>query len=311
MRSVVVVPCYQRPEFLAATLTRLRRARGFKEHAFLFSLDRDYDPEIPGVIATLFPIEHVYYRVARRQHNYRGAAYSILESLRDALTMKPDLVYLVEDDVWVADDFFEFHEAAHDLDADAFTVSAGRNSNLGRSFSKTREIDHTLANRLADSVKLDAIYRHTSYQSIGTSHKAEFLPEVLEHANRAYYEHPVDYCTRILDDPDLPMEACSPTELIHRIARRRVWWSVYPFVPRAFEVRPKTDQLFETYVARQRGTWQSRAEALLNLSTSELVAYDDETKPCELTRGRSIDLCLTEIPRSSEPAPLASMSRRL
>lgn len=294
MPSVVVVPCWRRPELLAATLTRLRLARGVKEHAFLFALDREHDETNLEVIRALFPKDKIYYRLARRQHSYQGAGYNILESLRDALTMKPELVYLVEDDTLVAEDFFEYHEAAHAIDEDAFAVSAGRNERFDK------DGDHRFVNKLADGDRVDAIYRHTSYQPIGTSIKVEFLPEILEHANRAYYEHPVDYCVRVLDDPNLEYGACSPSDLIHRIARRRVWWSVYPFVPRAYHAgwARVSDEL-----GLEGTSWQVRAERTLAMTDDEInkLGELDETqvRSCQLARDPTIALRLTELPRGA------------
>ncbi len=300
MRSVIVVPCWRRPEFLAATLIRLKRARGAHDHAYLFSVDREHDPMVLEVIRALMPLDRFYWRIAKRRHVYEGLTYNLLETYRDALTMKPELVYVVEDDVLVGEDFFEFHEAAHELDDDAFCVSACRNQNLERSFVRNdggNYRDLTKANKLADSGRLSAIYRHTSYQSIGTSHKAEFLPGVLEHACRAYYENPNDYCARVLDDPDLPYDASSQCDLIHRVTRRRVWWTIYPFVPRAFHVgwvgcgRPNG--------ARLGGSWQDSAAKILDMSEKKMNELADpdhrDIKVCELNRARASSLDFADV----------------
>lgn len=292
MPSVVVVPCWRRPELLAATLTRLRLARGAQDHAFLFSLDRGFDEANLEVIRALMPSSSFYVRTAKRQHPYRGAAFSILESLRDALVMKPDFVYVIEDDVLVAEDFFEFHEAAHDLDDDAFAVSAGRNERLNV------DGDHTIVDHLAESKKLDAAYRHTSYQSIGTSIKVEFLPEILEHATQAFYKHPIDYCVRVLGDPALEHDACSPTDLIHRIARKRVWWSIYPFVPRAYHTgwASTSDEL-----ELEGHNWQARGERVLKMTDRELNEHGEiDISRCRLDRDAPVErLRLSQLPRAA------------
>jgi len=279
-------------------------ARGAEDMLYLFSLDRDHDPRVVEVINELMPSDRFQRRIAKRKHEYRGTAYNFMETYRDAYLCKSEIVYTIEDDILVSEDYFEFHEAAHELDDEAVCVSACRNQNLGRKIEPTEsffsDIDYARTKKLHDTGDLSAVYRHISYQSIGVSMKTDLMCAFLEHACRAYYDNQIDYCTRVLNDPDLPAGAASQDGLIHRVMRKNLWWTIYPFVPRAYHAG---------FVGfnRRNGRhlampWREGMERILEMSEREMNAAADpefaDIEQCELARSAPAELRVVELPSS-------------
>lgn len=278
MTDSVLIPCWRRPEFLLATLTRIKLARGAEDLHYLFTVDRGSDPRVHEVI------EHFPYhkRKVIQHHPYRGPAYNILEGYRELYrsTNDGDRIYLIEDDVFIAEDFFEFHDEAWDLDDEAKIVSACRNQNLPK---LSNFIDAT-----------SAVYRHVSYQSLGVSFDRRIFPEILEHASRAYYLDPIEYCATRLSDKGLPESAASQDGLIHRIVRKNLWWTIYPITPRAFHAGFYG---LNRHGIPLSGSVEEAASRLLIMSDQEMNQLADpdfrDIEQCGLIRPKSVELRLT------------------
>lgn len=278
MTDSVLIPCWRRPEFLSATLTRIKLARGSEDLNYLFAVDRGSDPRVHEVIET-FPYRK---RKVISHHKYRGPAYNILEGYRELyrVTEDGDRIYLIEDDVFVAEDFFEFHNDAWDLDDEAKIISACKNQNLSK-------VKH-----YADA--MSAVYRHVSYQSLGVSFDRRIFPEILEHAGRAYYGDPIEYCATRLPDKGLPESAASQDGLIHRVVRKNLWWTIYPVTPRAFHAGFYG---LNRHGIPLSGSVEDAASRLLIMSDHEMNALADpdfrDIERCDLIRAKSVELRLT------------------
>lgn len=278
MTDAVLIPCWRRPEFLQATLTRIKLARGSEDLHYLFAVDRGSDPRVHEVIEA-FPYRK---RKVISHHPYRGPAYNILEGYRELYrsTVDGDRIYLIEDDVFIAEDFFEYHDEAWDLDDEAKIVSACKNQNLAK------------PKNYVDSAS--AVYRHVSYQSLGVSFDRRIFPEILEHASRAYYLDPIEYCATRLPDKKLPESAASQDGLIHRIVRKNLWWTIYPIIPRAFHAG---------FYGWNRngiplsGSVEDAANRLLIMTDHEMNQLADpdfrDIERCDLIRATSVELRLT------------------
>ncbi len=176
---IVVVPCWRRPEFLAAAMRCIETARGAEQHSYIFSIDHAYDRRVFDVLeGFVFPRRMTL--ISRSEHGFVGPAYNILSAYKAALELarSDELIALIEDDVLVATDIFEFFEDALELDPDAFCVNACRNQN-----------DRPVVMARLD--ELDSIvYRHQSYQSMAVAHRRSSVEEFLRR-------------TRSLQDPEI------------------------------------------------------------------------------------------------------------
>lgn len=266
--STVIIPCWRKPAFLEATLRLIEKARGAHRLRYLFAIDRGADPKVNEVIAG-FRFLAVSSTI-RRSHSYPGNSYNILEALKSVSGPgdPDDLVYVIEDDVFIADDFFEFHVDAHRLD-EPFFVSACKGS---------RKILASDAERL--------VYRSSEYRSLGVSFKAHRLGYVVEHATRKYYADMIGYCAKELPDTGLPIHHVEQSRLIHRVVRKVESWGLFPVKPRAFHAG---------FIGYNRGAYALEAEslsadALLGLTSDQMNLLADpqyrDIERCELIRSR-------------------------
>lgn len=218
MREIVIVPAWRRPAFLAATLRRLEIAdEGSQE--FWVAIDRRPDVRVTDVASAFrHRVGANRVRVIHREHRYRGNSYNVLRSYAEAVRSGADLIHLVEEDVFVAGDYFAFHRAAHALDPNAFAVSAARNQN----YAGDPEPDPT------------ALYRDRQYQSVAVSFRPERLLSVLKHVGSMYYSNPVAYCQRTFHGTKIPHGNAEQDGLINRVVERAGAHVTYGAHPRAY-----------------------------------------------------------------------------
>jgi hypothetical protein len=274
--GVVIVPCWRRPAHLAAALACIQRARRANSNYYLFAIDREPDERVFDVIDT--------FELPRRilgpiPHEYSGPAFNILHAYEAALAIaekqNEDFIGLIEDDILVAEDVFEFWDDALDADPIAMCVSACKNQ-MATVEAPTAEIPRD-----------QLIYRHESYQSLGVALRKELVAEVCEHIKRNYFRDPISYCMEHLPDPGLENWEASQDGLFHRIIRRRHYWTLYPIVPRAFHagwygVNRAGKELV--------GSWRENAERILAMTGDQMNELADpkfrDIERCELIRPR-------------------------
>lgn len=252
--EIVIVTAWKRPDFLSAALQRLLVADDGRQR-YRICLDRAFSREV-GTVAEQFA-RHLGARalIRRRSHRYRGNSYNVLMSYKEAVAAAPDLVYLVEEDIFVAADYFEFHRRAHELAPDAFAVSACRNQQFPLEWDPPDQED--------------TVYAHASYQSLGVSFRVEPLAKVVRHAQHGYFAGPVAYCARHWPNSAINPNNAEQDGLIHRMIEASGRHTVYPFSPRAYHAG------FIGYHhkgAVLEGSVEQRAATLLRMSTAELNA---------------------------------------
>jgi len=258
--EIVIVPAWRRPAFLLATLRRLEIAAEAELDVQLWiTLDRRHDAATAKV-AHDFQARHGRARVQvlRRTHPYRGNSYNVLQAYREALTVRPDLIHLVEEDVLVGADYFAFHRAAHKLAPDVLAVSAARNQN----FPHDPEPDPS------------ALYLGSQYQSVAVSFRPWQLSPVLEHATSAYFSNPIAYCQRRFPRSRIPRGNAEQDGLINRVVEQQARVSegrsghvAYAALPRAYHAG------FVGYHRRGEtltGTVEQQADRILTMTTAEM-----------------------------------------
>jgi hypothetical protein len=111
----VLVAAWRRPEFLLVSLQHALRARWADDHEFIFILDHGHGAHVRAVVDA-FPVTHKRVLMAIA-HDYHGNSFNVLEGYRYASIVArklgSKLVYLLEEDIWIAKDYFAFHRAAH------------------------------------------------------------------------------------------------------------------------------------------------------------------------------------------------------
>lgn len=252
--DLVIVPAYKRADFLLATLQRLRIADDGDVY-FWICLDRgcgadvrivaeEFASQLPGRVS-----------VKERDHVHRGNSYNVMTSYQEALDTDADLIHLVEEDIFVGADYFDFHRRAHELCPDVFAVSACRNQNHPFPIGREPEAHE------------GTVYTHRSYQSLAVSFRPEKLHLVLPHVNRAYFSDMVGYCTRTWPNSALNAWWSEQDGLIHRVIEQHQLTTAYGAVARAYHAG------FAGYNRDGRkfdGPIDQRAEKLLSMSSEEL-----------------------------------------
>lgn len=268
MPSTAIIPCWRKPNFLRATLRLIERAQGANRLRYLFSIDRDADPEVNEVIASFRFLSNS--STVRRNHKYPGNSFNILEALKSVAgpSHPNDLIYIIEDDIFVSTDFFDFHEDAHKLD-EPFFVSACRGPR-----------------KLVYNIDAPAVYRNAEYRSHGVSFRAFRLADIVEHATRDYYKDMIGYCSKQLNDQGVKLSNVEQDGIIHRVVRRLGSWGIYPVKPRAFHAGVAG----YNHGVHDLAVDSMTADQLLGATSDQLNALCDpeyrDIERCELIRAR-------------------------
>jgi hypothetical protein len=271
MQNIVLIPCWRRDDFLAVTLDFIKEANGADKNHYVFLIDRNFHSSVVDV-AKNFPLD----RSLRfsPQHRYHGNSYNVLEGYRYALQIAAEkqsqLVYLIEEDIWVGKDFFDFHERVQSQH-DCFCLSAVRN-------------------QMHDTVypaEPESVYHHFGYQSLGVSFKPRHLSTIVKHAGLDFYRHMLSYVRRHFPKSRYGNAWCEQDGLINRIAETSPVQPLYPYVPRAYHAG------FVGYNRQGKpleGSLPDRINTLKTMTAEEMndraLQYKDITKiPLEVDYG--------------------------
>ena len=117
MSDILIVPTFDRAEMLYHCLQNLSRAEGSDLLEWRICVDdhpdRHYDPSVHEVLEMTFegrPVATVTFRGA---HSGWGNSRNLLTAYQDAYESDAEYVFMVEDDVMVARDFFLWSYRAH------------------------------------------------------------------------------------------------------------------------------------------------------------------------------------------------------
>jgi hypothetical protein len=199
VHDLVLVPSYFRPEYLYLTLEFLGKAEGGADKHVWVSQDahfHDYTergamfPQIETVCRNAGQYFQKLRYIQRQPHAYVGNPSNFLELYKEAHEQRDvRYVYLVEDDVLVAPDFFRWHEAVHER-SDYF-CSVGWHCTRNKSVLPTKN-----PNTLIESAR--------DFTSIGVCWKREKLHRVAGHARRDYYSNLKGYMQAAFPHSPMP-----------------------------------------------------------------------------------------------------------
>jgi hypothetical protein len=245
--DTLLIPTWRRAEFLHECLTNLVATGDLDSVHVILKPDEGFSPEVFKVWADFqdrIPHGEVLTTSQHRFHKSSKQSRSVLEGYRYAAEKSTGMVFLVEEDIMVAKDFFRFHRALHQKDANIFCSLSPRNHN--------RDI--------APVEDPGAYYLSTGdYCSWGVAWRREVLLNVvLPHACEEYYRAPWTYCGKTFPNDPLGNNFSEQDGLIRRIQRSTPMHTAYPHVPRAYHAG------FHGYNRRQthheRGTLEQRIQ---------------------------------------------------
>ena len=120
MRDIVTVPCFERPEYTALCLSYLSQARGIDDKEVWLHVDNHGglaldNPQFNAMVRVaqtgykMFPDRFHFF--TQEEHKTYGNSKNIVTSLQMAYDVGAERIFLVEDDIMVAPDIFDWHEA--------------------------------------------------------------------------------------------------------------------------------------------------------------------------------------------------------
>lgn len=220
--NTVVIPCFNRPEFLFWCLERIKLADGAERNQYLFCLDYGHAKENHEIISA-FPFKKQVVVRPRTQNQITKQSRNVLEGLKEAASMSGNtdaIVYLIEDDVMIATDFFLWHERIHTAE-NVFAAIGSKNVNRVVNFGSNRLEDYYLSN--------------TDYCGIGASFRVLILEAfVFPHVVNAYYDNCISYVITMFPNSIIGHSFAEQDGLIRRIQIESGLPTCYPCVPRSF-----------------------------------------------------------------------------
>jgi len=216
--DIVVIPVFNRPEFLKICLECIERADNYKNYLYIFQLDWGYDKRNIDVIKE-FLGEKVISRIDFVRYKLGKQSYNVLYGLMLAARYTDDLVFLIEDDVFVGKDFFTFNEDIHKIEKNIFCSISSKNHNSERY-------------KVIDDKDAYYISYDDSYQSIGVCFKRDVIKEyIFPHFREEYFKDISAYCDRHFGRIDWGTEQDG---LIRRILKDSKLPVAFPHVPRCY-----------------------------------------------------------------------------
>lgn len=222
-RDRVIIPAYFRPEFLYLTLEKINEARDSDKDIYIYH-DKKFDDDI-RFAKELEEVQVVieYWRrafgnllhpVMRQENRYYGNSANVFQAYLKAHLDGVERVYLIEDDVLITPDFFEWHKSVQDVDC--FCTIAGM-------------CDRNIFN-------LDKDFLSTEYASLGVCWKRENLTIVLEHANENFYRNPTPYILTHFKDSKMGLKMMEQDGVIQRIAEQRFQKFLFAVPQKAYHI---------------------------------------------------------------------------
>lgn len=227
MQDIVLIPTFARPEYLALCLEHLANADGGPDKVVWISHDRHsqdtprIEKEIENTIQVVGDYQKAFAELrftVRPPHAHIGNPTNFLELYKEAYLRQPEFryVYLVEDDVLVAQDFFRWHEAVQ-VRGDYFCT-------VGWHCVRNPDVKPgTDPNEYIESLR--------DFSSIGICWRHEKLAAFVRHATPEYYRSMANYLRGAFPGSPIPAgqwteQAGIVTRLLHETRNRTVAWPV-------------------------------------------------------------------------------------
>jgi hypothetical protein len=224
MHDIVIVPTFDRPEFLWLCLESLLAAEGIEDKIVMVCEDihsdkpKGFTVEME-MLATIRYFEKEFgfqfHYTAPVPHTTYGNSYNLLSALEEATFCENRLVYIIEDDVLITKDFFTWNEQVYEKFRPWVSCAGRLNRSLNFESNGRYAMDETIKD-------VNACTRvKGAYMSWATCFPRTSL-DLLLHSER------------IQDQTFGP--GVEQDILIQNMMRRYGLSSLWPFVPRAYHM---------------------------------------------------------------------------
>lgn len=219
--NVVVIPNYSRPEMLTLMLEQIEKAVYFRDLYYLFSIDYGGDVNNITRIANDFIKRNntnaEVILVPKTEYTTTKLSYAIVYAYRKAVELKPEYIFLLEDDIIIANNFFHWHYLVQGFD-DVFCSIGTRNHALMQPLTK---------------LYAKAFVYHT-YQSHGVCWKTTVLQPLLELFTDNYFAHPHTYIARLFPNSKISNQFVEQAGMFNRMVEYNKYNVIYPYYPVAY-----------------------------------------------------------------------------
>jgi hypothetical protein len=221
-RDVVLLPCWRRPEFLWHCLDNLTQADGSAELHVVIRPDTGHCADILEVVRSFsdrLPSFEVCFPPAAPFRRTKQSANVLLGYLHAAHIARR-FVFLIEEDIMIARDFFRWHRQAHAAAGELFCSIATQNPNR----------------KLTLASEIDAYYLSSGdYCSNGVCFDKQMLLRLLApQICMRYFRKPKAYIRRHFPASTIGLGFVEQDGLIRRIQEHCAYPIAWPCVSRAF-----------------------------------------------------------------------------
>ena len=258
----------------------IQRADNWQNYHYLFAIDRGADKEIKPLVE-LFPSEKT---VVQAVHKWHGNSTNLMRAYAHAGRMQGELTFLIEEDIFIGRDFFNFHEAVQN-EFDYFFVTACRN-----------QMDLSQAGN-----NPAGLFQFGRYQSLGVSFKTRNLGPIIAHDSTHYYANRTMYLRRSFPGSSYGDTNTEQDGLICRIMERDNLLGIFPEIPRAFHAGFYGYNRPGLRIVEKNLSLQDKIKLLLEMPESEMnnraIRMKDIAR-CELTAVHKVDNFYIDDPRN-------------
>lgn len=255
--ETVIVPLHRRGHFALACLTRLyTAARDDDTLTFHLAIDANPTREVVHVARQFVQkVDDHRAVIVQRDRTFRGNSFNVLTAYAEVVDSGAEVIHLVEEDILVGKDYFDYHRQVRAADPTVFAVCACRNQFWPLGTNPPAEED--------------AYYLQTCYQSIGISFTPDMLRHVTGHNIRNFCINPSGYLHRFFPDSKLGTQYAEQDGLIYRIVEALDTHVAFPCVPRAYHAGFTGYNRAGTTLP---GTLEDQARRILAMNGDELNA---------------------------------------
>jgi hypothetical protein len=218
--NICLIPAFQRPEYLQECLTNICKADNYQNISFVFCLDYGFSSQNLYIIKQS-GIEH-YFIIKTDKTNFKLSkqSYNVLNGLIKVSEQKEvDLIYYIEDDIFISRDFFTFAEDIFKQQPDVFTWCGTRSDNL-----PVQTTDNKNAYYLTDKA---------DFQTHGNCYNSKLFNKYMkEHFTGNYFNNPIVYCKQFLPSKVVGEPFVEQDGLIRRVIEKNNLLIAYGHVPR-------------------------------------------------------------------------------
>lgn len=275
--DIVIMPGHSRPEYFKVWIDLVKKANDASKLLYVFCLDTGYDPKYMDLIYT-FPYECAFIEMPEADGLSLGKqSRNVLNGLIAGAQNTDELVYYIEEDVFIGVDFFRWHKEIHRKNN--LFCSIGTKSN---NYEYDTDGDHWHY----------FLTSECDYQALGNCFKKEVILDLIApHYNDNYLKNPTGYCLRHFPESIIGRIWTEQDGLIRRILEKSDLKVAYPCVPYAFHAgfygyNRQPEIMRKSYEEKLRLIQDICFDADKMRAVSEHMgpSYWKDSIPCDLTK---------------------------